>query len=175
MGPGHLGMGLVAKPLVPKVPLLVLLVASEVPDLLYSAFQAAGIENPGVTTLDFNQGLKVLVPGSTPWSHSLVMCSVWSILAAAIAYFFYRDRRTSSIIGLVVFSHWVLDFIVNPGLPLLFDGSPTVGLGLWTSGPGFTLSMILDLGLFVVGLAIYIRATMKKRGLRVAAGARLAE
>ena len=49
--------------------LLVLLIASEVPDLLYSAFQAAGIENPGVTTVDFNQGLKVLVPGSTPFNN----------------------------------------------------------------------------------------------------------
>src|SRR5512139_1744541 len=143
MGPGHFALGLAAKPLAPKVPLLVCLIASEAPDLLYSAFQAIGIENAGVTTVDFNQGLKVLVPGSTPWSHSLFMCIVWSILAAAIAYLFYRDRRTSSLIGLVVFGHWVLDFIVNPGLPLLFDGSPKVGLGLWASS--FPLSTILDL------------------------------
>ncbi len=173
MGPGHFVAGLAAKPLVPKVPLLILLAASELPDLLYSAFQAAGIENPGVTTVDFNQGIKVLVPGSTPWSHSLFMCIVWSVLAAALAYLFYRDRRTSSIIGLVVFSHWVLDFIVNPGLPLLFEGSPKVGLGLWTSN--FPLSVILDLGLFVVGLVIYIRWLMKRRSLRVATGTRLAE
>jgi len=41
--PGHFGIGLAAKPAAPKAPLWVLLVATEVPDLLYFAFHAAGI------------------------------------------------------------------------------------------------------------------------------------
>jgi hypothetical protein len=56
-----------------------------------------------------------------------------AVVAAAITFLSYRNRRTASIIGLVVVSPWGLDFIVHPGeLPLLFNGSPTVGLGLWT-------------------------------------------
>ena len=59
-------------------------------------------------------------------------------------------------IGLVVFSHWILDFIVHPAdLPILFNGSPRVGLGMWTSGTGLILSVILDLSLLVGGIAIY--------------------
>ncbi len=165
MGPGHLGIGLAAKPLVPKVPLWVLLVASEVPDLLFYGFQAAGIEKQSITTTNLRQGLQVTSPGVIPWSHGLFMSVVWSVLAAAISYLFYRDSRASSVIGLTVLSHWGLDLIVNPGLPLLLDGSPKVGLGLWTSGPGFILSMILDLGLFASGIAVYVRAAKNKRAL----------
>jgi len=95
------------------------------------------------------------------------MCVVWSVVAAAIGYLFYRDRRTSVVIGLMVFSHWVLDFIVHvPDLPLLFDGSPLVGLGLWGSGPGLIISGILEVGLFAGGLAIYL-VSRKRTSVRV--------
>jgi hypothetical protein len=51
----------------------------------------------------------------------------------------------------------VLDFIVHgPDLPLLFGGSPLVGLGLWTSGPGLIISGILELGLLAGGIAVYL-------------------
>jgi membrane-bound metal-dependent hydrolase YbcI (DUF457 family) len=116
--------------------------------------------------MSLDQGLKVLVPASIPWSHGLFMSVVWSVVAAAIAYLIYQDRRTSSIIGLVVFSHWVLDFIVHPGeLPLFFNGSPTVGLGLWTSGPGLIVSGILEIGLLAGGIAIYL-VTRKREALK---------
>ena len=155
--PGHFGIGLAAKPAAPKAPLWVLLVATEVPDLLFFAFQAAGIESAAVSTTDFSQGMEILIPGSVPWSHGLFMCVVWSVVAAAIGYLFYRDRRTSVVIGLMVFSHWVLDFIVHvPDLSLLFDGSPLVGLGLWGSGPGLIISGILEVGPFAGGLAMYL-------------------
>ena len=84
------------------------------------------------------------------------MCLVWAVVAAALAFLFYRDRRTSIVIGLVVLSHWVLDFIVHlPDLPLLFDGSPLVGLGLWGSGPGVIISIILEFVLLGGGIAVY--------------------
>ena len=166
MGPGHLGIALAAKPAAPKAPLWVLLVASEALDLLCFGFVAMGVEDFGVSHTDLTDGLKVLVPGSIPWSHGLFMSVVWSVLAAAIAHLIYHDRRTSVIIGLVVFSHWVLDFIVHPGeLPLLFKGSPTVGLGLWTSGRGLIVSGILEFCLLAGGIAIYL-VTRKRKPLR---------
>jgi hypothetical protein len=67
--PGHFAIGLAAKPTAPKAPLWVLLVATEVSDLLFFAFQAAGIEKAGVSTIDFSRGVKILSPGSIPWSH----------------------------------------------------------------------------------------------------------
>jgi hypothetical protein len=162
MGPAHLAIGLAAKSAAPKVPLWVLLAAGEVLDLLCFGFMAIGMENSGVNSMSLDQGLKVLAPASIPWSHGLFISVVWSVVAAAIAHLIYRDRRTSSIVGLAVFSHWVLDFIVHPGeLPLLFSGSPTVGLGLWTSGPGLILSLILEVVLLAGGITIYITRSKK--------------
>ena len=155
--PGHLGIGFAAKPVAPKAPLWVLLVATQVLDLLSFLFMAVGIESMGVTTIDLSRGIQYLTPASVPWSHGLLMSVVWSILAGAIAYLFYRDRRTGIVVGLLVFSHWVLDLIVHlPDLPLLFDGSTLVGLGLWGSGPGLVISGILELVLLTGGIAVYM-------------------
>lgn len=163
----HASIGLMAKPAAPKAPLWVLLVATEVPDLLFFAFEAAGIEHQAVTHFDFSHGLTYLSPALIPWSHGLFMCIIWSVVAAAIAFLFYRDRRTSIVVGLMVFSHWVLDFIAWPNLPLLFDGSPLVGLGLATSGPGTIIGIILEIGLIAGGIAIYLitrkRTTVQAR------------
>jgi membrane-bound metal-dependent hydrolase YbcI (DUF457 family) len=161
--PGHFGIALAAKPATLKVPLLVLLGASELLDILSYGFMALGTEKFGVTHTDLEQGLQVLVPGSVPWSHGLLMSIVWSMLVAGIAYLFLKDRRSSLMLGSVVFSHWILDFIVHPpDLPLLFSGSPEVGLGLWTSGPGFIASIILELVLLGGGIAIYLVARRRK-------------
>jgi hypothetical protein len=160
--PGHLAIGFAAKSAAPKAPLLVLLAASEVLDLLCFGFAALGIEKLGASQANISQGIKIVVPASIPWSHGLFMSIGWSILAAAVAYPIFRDRRTSGIIGLAVFSHWVLDFIVHlPDLPLFFDGSPKLGLGLWGSGPGLILSGILEMVLLAGGIALYLRKKNK--------------
>ncbi len=57
----------------------------------------------------------------------------------------------------MVGSHWALDFLMHANLPLLFDGSPGVGLGLENTGPGLVLMTIVDLVLLAGGLAIYLR------------------
>jgi hypothetical protein len=102
---------------------------------------------------------------SIAWSHGLFMAVVWAMLAAAVAFLLSRDRRTSIVIGLVVFSHWVLDFISHPmglgqklppDLPLFFEGSPKVGLGLYNSLPA---ALITEFGLFIAGIVFYLLRT----------------
>jgi hypothetical protein len=152
------------KPVVPKAPLWVLLGATQVPDLMFFAFEAVGVEHQAVTHVDLSQGLTYLSPALIPWSHGLFMCLVWSVAAAAIAFPFYRDRRTSSVVGLLVFSHWLLDFTVYSNLPLLFDGLPSVGIGLITSGPGFIVGSILEIGLIAGGIAVYLTTRKQAKG-----------
>jgi hypothetical protein len=163
MGPAHLGIGFAAKPAAPKVPLWALLVASELLDLLSFGFMALGLEEMGNYEVSLDQGRQLVAPGSIPWSHGLLMSILWSALVAALAHIILKDPRSSLILGSVVFSHWVLDFIVHaPDLPLLFSGSPIVGLGLWTSGPDFIVSIILELALLGGGIAIYLMARKQK-------------
>jgi hypothetical protein len=164
MGPiGHFGIAFAVKPLAPKAPLWSLLVASEALDLLSAGTIALGLDKRAVSRVDFVNGVQTLVPGSVPYSHGLFMALVWSLLAGGIASLALRDRKAGGLIGLVVFSHWILDFIVHePDLPILFDASHALGLGLWTSGPGFIVSMILEFILLGGGVMIYIAYRRKE-------------
>ncbi len=148
MGIGHFAAGLATKRLAPKASLGVLLLASEATDLLWIVFALTGVEN-------FQTAY---------WSHSLFMSVVWSIVAALLAWRFYRDYRTGLVIGLVFFSHWVLDFISHPmgalgmgsqpDLPLFFAGSPKVGLGLYNSAVGMVVG---EVSLLALGIALYLK------------------
>ena len=160
-GVGHLAVGFALKPAAPKIPLLVLLAASETNDLLYFLFSSAGVEPKVATTMDFVNGVRYLTPVVNPWSHGLFMSLIWSILVGALAYFHYRDRRTSIVIGLVVFSHWMLDFIMHSNLPLFFGSSPLLGIGLENSGAGLLFMTVFDLVLLTGGLVIYFRTKRK--------------
>jgi len=154
--PEHLGIGFAAKKIAPQVPLWVFLVASWLLDFLSFIFLALGLEKFAVTEINFEQGVHFIVPGSVPGSHGLFMSIIWSLIFGGIAYLIYRDTRTSAVLGLVVFSHWLLDLIVHPpDLPILFEGSPNLGLGLWSSGWGLIISFILELVLLGGGIAIY--------------------
>jgi hypothetical protein len=155
--PGHFAIGFAAKPGAPAVPIWVLLLASWFLDVLSFVFEAIGLEKFAVTQTDFVHGVQTLVPGSVPYSHGLFMSIIWSILFGALAYIFFRNVRISIILGLVVFSHWILDFIVHiQDLPLFLEGSPLLGLGLWGSGPGLIASIILEFTLLAGGLTIYL-------------------
>jgi membrane-bound metal-dependent hydrolase YbcI (DUF457 family) len=163
----HASIGLMAKPLAPKAPLWALVAATQTPDLLCFGFMAAGIEHEAVTRLDFEHGLQYLSQPSIAWSHGLFMCLVWSLLVGTVAYAFSRERRTSIVMGALVMSHWVLDFIVYPNMPLLFDGSPVIGIGLITSPTGLILGIGLEVALITGGVVVYLasrkRATLRAR------------
>jgi hypothetical protein len=158
-GLAHMGVGLAAKPAAPKIPLALLIVCAYVIDILWAVFFLAGIEHlsaPGGETTNY-------------WSHGLFMAVIWSLVAAFVAWLISRHRRTSLIIGLLVFSHWLLDFISHPmtavfadqtGLPLFFEGSPLVGLGVWRTQLGVTIG---EYGTFILGLLIYIFTLVRRR------------
>lgn len=154
---GHIGVGLAAKPASPRAPLGALLFAATAIDTLSGVLMIAGIE-----------GVDPTGTSSIYWSHGLFMSIIWSLAGFALAYLFTRDRRTSTVIGLLVFSHWLLDFISHPmgmgrklppDIPLLFEGSPKVGLGLYNS---VAAALITDLGLLAAGIAVYLVTTRPK-------------
>jgi hypothetical protein len=151
-GLAHMGVGLAAKRFAPDVPVGILVVSAFAIDIVWGAGFIVGLDRLSQT----DQAV------ASPWSHSLFMAVVWSGIAALLAQRFYRNRRISIIIGLVVFSHWIVDFFSHPmtaimpdaaGLPLFFGGSPVVGLGLWSTplavGAGESV-------LLIGGLVIYL-------------------
>jgi hypothetical protein len=151
-GLAHLGVGMAAKAIAPNVPVGVLVVAAYAIDIVWAGFWAAGVEHHPSSRLD----------STAPWSHGLFMSVVWSLVAGVITLLISRNRRTSLTIGLLVFSHWAVDFIAKPmthafpgdsGLPLLFSGSPTVGLGVWRTLAG---EYIGEYGTVALGIVVYI-------------------
>ncbi len=156
---GHFAVGLAAKPAAPKVPLFVLLIATLILDLLYFFFAFAGMEG---------------VNKEIPWSHGLFMSVIWSVAAALLSARIFRDYRAGAVIGLLVFSHWVLDFISHPmgfghpqppDLPLLYHGSPKVGLGLYNS-ISVTQAILIEVAMFIPAAIVYARYIVRERKSR---------
>jgi hypothetical protein len=122
-------------------------------DLLWPPFLLAGFEHvrivPGATAFT------PLVFESYPWSHSLLMVILWGALLAAAARWRGIGVRAAAVMGVLVVSHWVLDFVTHaPDMPLWPGASPRLGLGLWYSIPA---TFAVEGPLWVAGLAFYLR------------------
>ena len=155
---GHFAVSFGAKKAAPAVSLGTLFLAAQFVDLLWPLLLLLGLENaridPGntaVTPLDFD---------NYPFTHSLAGAAVWSCALGLIYFAVKRNVRNAVIIGLAVSSHWILDFLTHrPDLPLWFSGGPYLGLGLWNSTIG---TVVVEAGLYIVGIALYLRCTTAK-------------
>jgi hypothetical protein len=92
------------------------------------------------------------------YTHSLVGALILSGVAGALAW--WRWSRTVGItVGLVAFSHWILDLIVHhPDLPILPGNAgnlPLLGFGLWGMP---TAAALVELALVLVGGYLYYRS-----------------
>jgi hypothetical protein len=151
---GHLALGLAAKRVMPGASLAVLFSAAQLADLLWPVLLALGIEqvridpgNTAFTPLDFV---------SYPYSHSLVLLVVWGVAFGLVYQWLAPARRAAVVIAALVVSHWVLDVVTHrPDMPI-YPGGPKLGLSLWNSIPA---TLAVELTMYAVGLAIYIRTT----------------
>lgn len=126
---GHYAAAMAAKAIEPKAPMWTLAAASQLVDIGWSAFIIAGIERASVDPA---------LPGSTlvlehmPWTHSLPMALVWAVAAALLVKLLLRlPWWASAMVGITVFSHWLLDFLVHRPDLELWPGGERVGLALW--------------------------------------------
>jgi len=152
---GHAAVAFAAKKAAPKTSLGTLMMAAQFIDLLWPVFLLLGLEhvridpgNTAVTPLDFYD---------YPFSHSLLMVVVWGLVFGGVYSAVRRYRAGAIALGLLVISHWVLDFLTHrPDLPLAPGSDIRVGLGLWDS---VAATMIVEGLLFAVCVALYVQAT----------------
>jgi len=156
---GHYAAAMAAKAAEPKAPLWVYVAGCQLLDFGWSGLVMAGVEKMRV-----NPSL----PGSNldlyymPFTHSLPAALAWSVGAALIARPILKlTWQAASMIGAVVFSHWLLDLLVHrPDLELA-PHAEKVGLALWN----FPLpEMALELGLVGMAGAAWV-ALRKDQGL----------
>lgn len=127
---GHLAMALAGRKASPRTSLVWFVVAANLVDLIWPIFLLVGLErvriDPG------NTAFTPLAFESYPWTHSLLMGVLWGAALAGVARCFGVSARAAALIGAVVASHWVLDFVTHrPDLPLWPWPSGSYGLGLW--------------------------------------------
>jgi membrane-bound metal-dependent hydrolase YbcI (DUF457 family) len=159
---GHFGAGFAAKGVDKKISLGTLFLASQFIDLLWPILLLLGLEsvkiesgNTAVTPLNFI---------SYPISHSMAAVIFWGILFGVVYYLFKKNLRGSILLGVLVFSHWLLDLLTHrPDLQVFPWSDYKVGLGLWNS---FSGTLIVETLIFIGGIFIYYKTAKPQNRTR---------
>jgi hypothetical protein len=153
---GHFGFAAIVKSREPRVPLWSLMLASVWLDIVFVPLFVMGIETlRPVPGLRGGYGENIIY---ADYTHSLLGAL---ILSAAYGLIFgvRWGRRCAIVLGLVSFSHWVLDLFVHrhdmPILPGNAGNLPRLGFGLWQFKP---VSIIAELLLVILGALTYWQA-----------------
>jgi hypothetical protein len=162
---GHYSVAFACRTERNKIPLWVLFVAVQFLDYIWATLVLLGIEKLRVIK-GFTAG-SMLDSYFHPYSHSLIMAVIWSVIAALIykgvcsrhpfdstqGRLSHHSKSPPLIIGLAVFSHWILDLIAHPRDLAIYDNRWKVGFGLWKyRDPEFALEVALLAG----GIALYL-------------------
>ena len=152
---GHFGLAAAVKGRETQAPLWALMLATSWLDVVFIPLFLSGIETiekaPDATG---TYGAGII---HANYTHSLVGAALLSAIFGA-AFGWRWGQRTGIVLGLVAFSHWVLDLVVHRAdLPLLPGnvGGITFGFGLWRYP---ALSAAIELALVLAGTWLYWRA-----------------
>jgi hypothetical protein len=154
---GHYSVAFAARSEKNKIPLWILFIAVQFLDYIWATLVLLGIEKVRVIK-GFTAG-SMLDSYFHPYSHSLIAAIAWSGVAA-LGYWAISSRhgcryRASAalIVGLAVFSHWILDLVAHPRDLAIYDNKWKVGLGLWNyRDPEFAL----EIALLGFGIVLYL-------------------
>ena len=154
---GHYSVAFAAKSERNRIPLWILFIAVQFLDYIWATLVLLGIEKLRVIK-GFTAG-SMLDSYFHPYSHSLIAAILWSGVAALIYWAFcsrhgclYR-KHAAFVVGLAVFSHWILDLIAHPRDLAIYNDTWKVGFGLWRyRDPEFALEIALLAG----GIVLYL-------------------
>jgi len=154
---GHFSVAFAVKSERNRIPLWVLFIAVQFLDYIWATLVLLGIEKVRVIK-GFTAG-SMLDSYFHPYSHSLIAAIIWSGVAALLykplcSWLGYAySKSTALIVGVAVFSHWILDLIAHPRDLAIYDNRWKVGFGLWNyRDPEFAL----EIALLGVGIIIYL-------------------
>jgi len=158
---GHYALSLAAKRAAPRTSLGTLIAAATFADLLWPLLVGLGLERVLITPSP--DPFLRLTFTSYPWSHSLLALGCWGLLFGALYRLRTGYRTGALVVGGLVVSHWVLDWLVHrPDLPLYPGGGPRLGLGVWAD-PAATV--VIEAAMLVGGLWIYLHETKALDGV----------
>ncbi len=154
---GHYSVAFAVKSERNKIPLWVLFVAVQFLDYIWATLVLLGIEKLRVIK-GFTAG-SMLDSYYHPYSHSLIAAVLWSSVVA-IGYkplcnrLGYSYRKSAAlVVGVAVFSHWILDLVAHPRDLPIYDNRWKVGFGLWNYRG---LEFGLEIALLAAGIILYL-------------------
>ena len=154
---GHYSVAFAVRTEQNKIPLWVLFVAVQFLDYIWATLVLLGIEKLRVIK-GFTAG-SMLDSYFHPYSHGLIAAVLWSGLAGLCYKLLCRwlgygyTKSAALVVGVAVFSHWILDLIAHPHDLPVYDNTAKVGFGLWNyRDPEFAL----EIALLALGIALYL-------------------
>jgi hypothetical protein len=163
---GHYSVAFAIKSDENRIPLWVLFVAVQFLDYIWATLVLLGIEKLRV--------IKGFTAGSMidsyyhPYSHSLVAVLIWSALGGLVYKKSWQARASNFaalLVGVAVFSHWILDFIAHPRDLAIYDNRWKVGLGLWNYRG---LEFGLEIALLAGGIILYLARNAMSKARKMA-------
>lgn len=156
---GHFGLAFAARRLAPRTGLGTLGAASQWVDLLWPVLLLLGIEQVRIAPGDTVYTSLAFV--HYPWTHSLLTSIGWGLLLGLAYRLATGERRGAWVVGALVASHWVLDFLTHrPDLPVVPWGAEKVGLGLWNN---VVATVLVEGAIFAGGVWLYASGTRPLR------------
>nr|WP_298927599.1 hypothetical protein [uncultured Erythrobacter sp.] len=150
---GHFAPAFVAAALGPRAPkLATTFVAAQLVDWGFFGLALAGVEKMRV-----EPGATAMVPFDLyhmPYTHSLAGTGIWAVAFALIVMLWSRNVFGGFLAGLVVMSHWFLDWLTHRPDLTMAGGEATYGLGLWNYP---AIAMPLEIGITLAAFLFYIR------------------
>ncbi|MER7001623.1 permease [Dactylosporangium sp. NPDC000555] len=159
---GHFGLAAAVKSFERPVPLWALMLATVWLDVIFVPLFVGGIEHiDPVPGTDGGYGNGIIY---ADYTHSLLGALLISAVTGLLCIRWW-GRRGGTVIGAVVFSHWLLDLVVHrTDLPLLPGNAgdlPRLGFGLWQYQ---ALAATIEGLLVLAGAALYWRAARRTGG-----------
>jgi hypothetical protein len=157
---GHFAPAFIAAAVSPERPrLATMFVAAQLVDWGFFALAIAGVER-----MRIDPAASAMVPFDLyhmPYTHSLIGTAIWAAACILVVAIYQRNLVVGMLAGLVVLSHWLLDWVVH-GPDLTIDGTPPkLGLGLWDYP---LIAMPLELALTLGAGIFYMRRTRGPAG-----------
>src|SRR6266566_6099404 len=169
---GHYSVAFAVKSEQNKIPLWILFVAVQFLDYIWATLVLLGIEKLRVIK-GFTAG-SMLDSYYHPYSHSLIAAVLWSSVVA-IGYkplcnrLGYSYRKSAAlVVGVAVFSHWILDLVAHPRDLPIYDNRWKVGFGMWNyRDPEFALEIAVLAGGIILYLARNAMAAIRRKAVIV--------
>lgn len=154
---GHFAPAFVAAAAYSRGPkLATYFIAAQLVDWAFFALALIGIEK-----MRIEEGATAMVPFDLyfmPYTHSLAGTAAWAVGFMILIAIVSRSLLGGFLSGLVVMSHWALDWLTHRPDLTIAGGDERLGLGLWNF-PG--IAMPLEIGITLAAFIFYVK---KSRG-----------